>query len=438
MPGPEIAVVGGGVAGLIAALEVAAGGGRAVVFEGAAEPGGRARSHIVDGCCLNQGPHALYLAGAFHAALQAFGVPVTGGGPDLPNGLGLWDSVPHPLPIRRVGRVDPLEASDSEALKAFFGQLAAEPDLGRGASLAAILAPLPPRARAVVEALIRLSTYVHAPGELDAGAALDQLRLSFAGTVYVDGGWQALVDGLRGAALARDVEIRCGTRVMRVRSAEGACTVHLRGGETQAFAAVVLAVPPKHASAIADESAALGAAARATAPVRAMTLDLALAALPTAGADFVLGMDAPTYLSVHSAVSRLAPSDADVMHLARYLGPEDAAAPELFEDLHGIADALQPGWRERLRHEQRLSGAVVTYDYPRPGHRRASPILPDAARIFLAGDWVGDEGLLADAAAASARRAAAAALSAARHEPPAASEPGSFPGLRASGRTPRE
>jgi hypothetical protein len=41
---------------------------------------------------------------------------------------------------------------------------------------------------------------------------------------------------------------------------------------------------------------------------------------------------------------------------------------------------------------------------------RPGPVLAELPRVFIAGDWVGEEGQLADASVASARRAAALAL----------------------------
>ncbi|MHB1889888.1 MAG: phytoene desaturase family protein, partial [Acidimicrobiales bacterium] len=58
-----------------------------------------------------------------------------------------------------------------------------------------------PRGAGVVSALTRVATYA---GDLDlvsADAAVSQLQLALEGNVvYLDGGWQSLVDGLVAAA----------------------------------------------------------------------------------------------------------------------------------------------------------------------------------------------------------------------------------------------
>ena len=383
------------------------------MFEGTPRLGGRAQTRTVDGFCLNQGPHALYVAGAFCNALHAFGVSFSGSGPDLPGGMALWGETAKPFPVRGAGAVaESLTQTDAATLAAFFDGVAAGSDFEPGSSLQDVLSDLPTRARNVVEALIRLSTYVHAPAAFDASAALNQLRLSFSGTVYVDGGWQTLVDGLAASALLAGATIRTGERVVSVRSTDRTCYLELREGRTEEFTAVILAVPPKSTASLVATSSELATTANALQPVRVATLDIGLSAQMHGKANFALGMDQPTYFSVHSAVSKLAPAGGSLMHLARYLEPGEQPTLEHFEAVREIADAMQPGWRDHVGYEQRLSGAIVAHDIPRAENRgrRTASVIPDTRGVFLAGDWVGGEGLLADAAAASARSAAAAAV----------------------------
>ncbi|MDX8406932.1 MAG: FAD-dependent oxidoreductase, partial [Mariprofundaceae bacterium] len=62
-----IAIIGGGVAGLTAAIRLAEQGRSVHLFEAAPEPGGRTRSFIdkVTGQCCDNGPHLMI--GAYHA-----------------------------------------------------------------------------------------------------------------------------------------------------------------------------------------------------------------------------------------------------------------------------------------------------------------------------------------------------------------------------------
>jgi len=82
---------------------------------------------------------------------------------------------------------------------------------------------------------------------------------------------------------------------------------------------------------------------------------------------------------------------------------------------------MQPGWRQVLvarRFEPHLivSNALVTAAQGgtegRPG-----PAVPDMPGLYIAGDWVGPEGMLGDATLASARRAAKLILAQERRAP---------------------
>ena len=66
-PGLRVAVIGGGWAGLAAAVEATRRGHRVTVFEMAAELGGRARAVLIAGLTLDNGQHILI--GAYSATL---------------------------------------------------------------------------------------------------------------------------------------------------------------------------------------------------------------------------------------------------------------------------------------------------------------------------------------------------------------------------------
>jgi hypothetical protein len=143
-------------------------------------------------------------------------------------------------------------------------------------------------------------------------------------------------------------------------------------------------------------------------------LDLALQRLPNREGGFVVSLDRPLYLSVHSLAARLAPGDGAVVHVARYLQPgEDPPPVEVREELEWLMDQVQPGWRPVVEHQRLLPDMTVMHALPtaETGGLSGRPAVAvvGVPGAFLAGDWVGDEHLLAGAALASARRAAALA-----------------------------
>ena len=153
-------------------------------------------------------------------------------------------------------------------------------------------------------------------------------------------------------------------------------------------------------------------------PVRAACLELGLLALPRPKNTFALGIDEPTYFSVHSAVAEgLAPSGGALIHCARYLAPKETPdRADLQSQLEAVVDSMQPGWRDHVGSQRLLTDLVVSHalvasdlggQSGRPG-----PAVPGCAGLFVAGDWVGAKGQLADAALASGRAAGRGAAAA--------------------------
>jgi hypothetical protein len=71
---------------------------------------------------------------------------------------------------------------------------------------------------------------------------------------------------------------------------------------------------------------------------------------------------------------------------------------------------VQPGWRAEVAHRRFLPDMIVMNAMPLASRGGASgrpaPRVEDVEGLFVAGDWVGREGLLVDASLASAREAA--------------------------------
>lgn len=426
---PDCTVIGGGLSGLAAAALVARTGARVVLLERAPAPGGRAVTSVEHGFHLNLGPHALYRGGAAETVLRALDVPIDGGVPPVSGAFALDRGRKHALPgglvsLLTTGLFGVGAKLETARLLAGLGRIDPEPWHGTPVSAWLEAAVKHPDVRRLVLALTRVSTYTNAPDVHSAGSAIIQMQAAFArGVLYLHGGWQTLVDGLRAAAARAGVDVRTGAAVTAlVRDAAGdVAAVRLRDGTTLPTRSVIVALPADAAAALLPDGRVQRAAASAV-PVRAACLDVALRTLPQPGAVFALGMDAPTYLSVHTSVARLAPDGGAVVHVMRYLEPEPPPAKVIEQSLETTLDLVQPGWRAQVVTRRFLPGMVPASAVVRAADGglagRPGPQVDGIANCAVAGDWVGPEGCLADASLASAREAAT--LVTARRGPAAA------------------
>jgi hypothetical protein len=132
---------------------------------------------------------------------------------------------------------------------------------------------------------------------------------------------------------------------------------------------------------------------------------------------FALGIDRPLYYAVHSAWAKLAPEGRALVHTQKYLQPNEKAAPETTRhELEALLDLAQPGWRVEVVEQYFLPQMVTSQALvlARQGglHGRPGPAVPGIRHLYVAGDWVGTEGQLANACFASARAAASLIISA--------------------------
>lgn len=404
-------IVGGGIAGLIAAVRLARAGAQVSVFESAGAMGGRARTRQADGYFLNQGPHALYLGGAFHRELTELGIPFSGRRTNAPDPQALWKGRMYALP-RGAGSLLTTGLFDAGEKLTYMRVLKAIADGATGeGTFSAWLdgQKLTPRLRASVEALARVTSYTHAPDMVSAAAMLDQIRLGLGGVMYIDGGWASVVDGLMEAARAHGAMLHSGAGVERVMVEGRRARVVLSDGLERVADATILAVGPNEAAAMAPAVASLKTEAGEARAIRANCLDLALSRWPKEARQFVLGIDQNFYLSLHSEAAKLAPEGGAVVHIARYLGPGEGPQRDAISELEELADKAIPGWRALEVKRQELRGMVVSNAVVRADRARPGVELADAPGLFIAGDWVGDEGMISDTSAASAAKAAEAA-----------------------------
>lgn len=415
----DVAVIGAGMAGLSAAVEAAGRGARVVLLDARREIGGRARTRPRAGYALNEGAHALYVDGAAMRFLRELGCEPPGGVPDAGAGIGLDGSREGAFPAsaRSLLRTPLLKGDRLAMTKLFLRLPRMRPVDFADRSVDSLIRELlgnGPAAR-LAQALFRLSTYSNDPATTSADAGIAQLQMSLRnGVRYLDTGWQRMVDDLERVCVDRGVEIRKGRKVDAVRAGDAAHVVVAAGEELRARRVVVAGSPDLSAQllgALAPISREWRAAAR---PASVAALDVGF---PDGWGDrrpFVLGVDTPTYLSVHAPVADLAPKGHTLVHVMRYL-PSDES-PDSGRDraeCEALLDRVRPDWRRAADHVEFRPRLVAATDQPaarRGGVAGRPPVaVPGTTDLFVAGDWVGSEGVLVDASVSSGRAAGAAA-----------------------------
>ena len=401
-----IVVVGGGLAGLTAAAIAARSGVPVSLLERSGDVGGRARSTRHEGCLLNLGPHGLSVRGAGTRILEAVGVDLSGRSPQRHRTRFLVRGrLVHPLDRRSgglgFGGLVSIQRLTSQARRG-------DPEGAVGEWLQTVTDE---QTRTIALATSRLGTYADAPDVQAADLAAEGFRSQVR---YLDGGWSALVTQLATVAARAGARIEHHTPVRQIAGdGEGRpFLVTTTGGDSIRAAAVIIASGgPRHALGIlpGESREALRRLLEGREPVTMPTLDLALRRRPPLPS-LILGVDEPLYLSVQSDRSRVAPAGSAVVQLAKFLPVGESVGDGVRQQLEGLMDAHAPGWRADVIHARYLPGLTVTHDacLVSTGGRRGR-IPPDATGmpgLYLAGDWIGGEGMLAQASIASAARAA--------------------------------
>lgn len=417
----DVVIVGGGLAGLTAASLLARAGWRVTLFEKARHVGGRAMTEAKHGFHFNLGPHALYRGAEGIKILRELDVTVSGGVPPTAGAYAIDGGTKHTLPagpfsLLTTGLLGLPAKLELARLLGNIGKLDAQAVLRLTVNEWLAREIRHEGVRQLLRALIRVTSYGHDPDRQSAGAAIAQLQRGLAtGVLYLHGGWQTLIEGLRATAAQAGVRIVTGARVETVaRDSNGRVSgVRLADGAFHAASSVVIAASPAEAYALVErgEETVLHSWAQAAIPMKVACLDVALQRLPQPRALFALGIDQPLYFSVHSATAKLAPEQGAMIHAARYLGAHAADDPRAVErELEELFDLMQPGWRNAVVVSRFLPALTVSHGLVTAVQGgtmgRLGPAVPGVAGLYVAGDWVGAAGMLADASLASAQLAA--------------------------------
>ena len=364
----EVTIVGAGLSGLIAAIQIAEGGGRVVVHEAGAKVGGRARTdssiHRV-----NLGPHALYRRGDFgdwlieKDLLPAVHYPSLLGLRLLKNGRTRRMVAGLPKVMGSGNREAPVDESyRSWATREFDANFA---------KLAIGFASLP--------------TYHPDPGVLSAAFVQERIKRSseWRPVWYLNGGWIKLVEKL--AARAEELGVEIITRSKLSELPSGPCVV----ATELSVAARLLDEPDLEA--VGPDSA---------------LLDIALEKRwndPTA----ILDVDNHVYISNFSAGdASVAPNGESLLQGVTGIRPGEE--PDVAQErIVAALDAGYKGWRDRVVWKRTGVTHNLVGPSDMPGKTwRDRPAIDRGRGRWLVGSHVAAPGLLAETCFESARTAA--------------------------------
>jgi phytoene dehydrogenase-like protein len=372
----EITVIGGGVAGLSAAITCAERGARVQLFEAHDALGGRARS--TDGAYkANLGPHAIYKGGVLFDWLSERGLmpPLTrplltgvrfhyAGDVHRTPPLSL---IPPALQLR--GRIAPVD----QDFRSWVTDHSDE------------------RMAGMLSSLVGVYTFHHDPGELSAAFVWERTQRLLLNVRpparFIVGGWSRLIESLERHARSLGVTIRTGARV-----------------DSLPAPPVIVALELCDARALLDDDALHWPSGRT------VCVDLGL--LERGDDPWVVSdLESAGWVERYSAQDEvLAPPGEELVQAQMPIRPAESA-DDAGERLERLLDAAFDDWRGRVtwRRRQVMDGRSGALDMPGTTWRDR-PAIDRGDGVYLCGDQVAAPGCLSEVSFASAIEAGTLAL----------------------------
>jgi phytoene dehydrogenase-like protein len=376
----EITVIGGGVAGLTAAITCAERGAGVRLLEAHDAVGGRARSTGGD-YKANLGPHAIYKGAALWNWLDERDLMPPLARPRLTGFRFHYDGEIHRTPpltlippgLRLRGRMAPVDQD--------FRSWVTDHSDARTADL--------------LSSLAGVYTFHHDPGTLSAAFVWERTqRLLLSPNPparFVVGGWGALVDGLERRARALGVRIVTGERV-----------------DALPEAPVIVALE------LGDARCLLGDDRLQWLSGHTVCLDLGLQ--ERRGDPWIVsGLEDASWLERFTAPDpSLAPAGEQLVQAQMPIRPDESVDDATLR-LERLLDTSFENWRDRVtwRRRQVMDGRSGALDLPGSSWRDR-PAIDRGDGVFLCGDQVAAPGCLAEVSIASALQAGTLAVDHAR------------------------
>ncbi|MFI8964010.1 FAD-dependent oxidoreductase [Streptomyces sp. NPDC053493] len=378
----KMTIVGGGFAGLTAAITAAEAGVSVTLYEAHHTLGGRART--AEGPYLiNEGPHAIYDGGPHWTWLKQRGL--LGELAPLPLHKAAGLRFHHHGALRRIPPLGFVRQTRRPA-----EQAPVDVDFRTWATTVA--GPATARAAASYSGV---ALYHHDPGALSARFVQERLHRAAAfppEAHFIKGGWGRLVDRMAARARALGVRIETSSRVDRLDD------LPLAEGPV-----IVATALPSAARLLQDPSLTWESG-------RTVLVDLALRTRK--GDPFALSdLDAPGWVERFTTQDpSLAPAGEQLIQAQLPIGPTQSKADGIAH-VERLLDLGFAGWRERTVWRRAAVSQGRTGAVDRPGTTwRDRPAVDRGDGVYLVGDQVAAPGVLAEVSFTSAVEAVSQAL----------------------------
>ncbi|CAG9607631.1 phytoene desaturase family protein [Pseudoneobacillus rhizosphaerae] len=418
----DVVIIGGGLAGYVAANYLAKTNLSILILEKGAKVGGRARTDRIHQQYFNLGPHALYKKGKAKPILEEFGVQLMGKSPKQSVTL-IDHEMKYVAPFSPLGLLSTNYLNWKERLD-WMGILLKiqQMNLAELANLSfknwVVQATPSLKVQSLLFILARLSTYCHGPEVLSAKLIMTHIKIALGGVLYLDYGWQSLIDQLHNQAVIKHVKVQTRTNVKEITQVDdGHFRLETSTSKNITARYVISTIGPHELNQILSESVTMTQRGFFTDinSVQGATLDVALTELPDAKQLFAMGISEPMYFSVHSHYARLSNHrNSVVLHVFKYYHNKEAIDGKKVQlELEQFLDKVQTGWQKFVITKRFIPQITVNQRFPLVGDEqklvpRSKTTIPG---LYIAGDWASPDYILSEAAISSGKAAAEAIIS---------------------------
>ena len=412
----DIVIVGGGLAGFVAANYLAKNDLSILILERGKKVGGRARTNRIHHQYFNLGPHALYKKGKAKSILEELGVQLNGKSPKL-GGILVEKNMEYAAPFTPLGLfttslLNWKERIEWVTIMMKVTTIDTEKLAGQTFEQWVEQTARSKKVQSLLYVLGRLATYCHAPEKACAKLMVSHLKTAMGGVLYLDGGWQTIIDQLHNKAVVSGVQVQSRTVVKQIAPVEhDHFKLVLANGEEILGKYVICTTGPHELNKMLGEKINLSQSSffTETTTVKGATLDVALSQLPNPKRLFAMGISDPLYFSVHSNYARLSEDGKSaVLHVFKYHHPDDhIEGKKVQNELEQFLEKMQPGWQKYVITSRYIPQITVNQRLPQIGdEHKLLRSKTDIPGLYIAGDWASPHSILSEGAVSSGIQAA--------------------------------